>query len=71
MAILDGVLGFVGLAPELVYAIPELAMPDDRSVVGGSGAGLGDQSRGREGDGAGGEKRTSGKGGHGGMTEGG
>ena len=61
MAIFDGVLGLVGLAPELVDAIAELAMSDDCAVMGWGGSGLREQARRREGGYAGGEEGTSGE----------
>ena len=45
MAILDGVLGLVGLTPKLVDAVTELAVPDDRAVVRRRRPGLGKHAR--------------------------
>jgi hypothetical protein len=64
MAIFDGVLGLVGLAPKLIHAVAKLAMSDDRAVMGWGSSDLGEQARRREGGYAGGEEGTSGERGH-------
>ena len=64
MAVFDGVLGLVGLAPEFVDAVAELAVPDDGAVIRRRGAGLREQARGRQRGEAGGEEGTSGEGRH-------
>jgi hypothetical protein len=45
MAIFDGVLGLVGLTPELVDAVTERAVADDGTVMHRRGSGLGEHSR--------------------------
>jgi hypothetical protein len=61
MAILDGVLGLVGLTPELVDAVAELAVPDDRAMVRRRRPGLGKHARSSQGGQAAGEEGTSGE----------
>jgi hypothetical protein len=61
MAVLDGILGLVGLAPELIHAVAELAMSDDRTVMRRGGSGLCEQARRRHRSNAAGEEGTSGE----------
>jgi len=64
MAVLDGVLRLFGLTPELVHAVTELAVPDDRAVMRRRRPGLGQQSRRGESGDTGGEEGTTGERGH-------
>jgi hypothetical protein len=61
MAIFDGVLGLVGLAPELIHAVAELAMSDDRAVMGWGGSSRCEQLRRSHRSDAAGEEGTSGE----------